>query len=346
MINPKILFALPLAIGVLTGCVSNGQNGPNLADTQAVNIPKAVMAPSADDLKTEHRIIMLPFEYAETHHASVAYTSYNELEQAMMSAGNSMIERDIALKMRDELLVAEKTGKYRTSGLQAADIAVMAKVVKGGYSSSFSERDSWTDKKGKTHVTPASCEFRVDVTLHIRVYRLPEMSQMGTFEFDGRSSSETETNNSKCPISEGQVDSLLKNASSVAVREHQYKLLNTLVPPFFVLERRQKPGQKDEALFRTTLSNSKGAKAGAKVNFFRRELKQNPLTNEQTVEEILITEGTITKDIDNNGSYVLVEKEAMINKLQLGDVVKIEHDRCPEGFYWFLGRCHKSLNVF
>ncbi|WP_127026064.1 hypothetical protein [Rheinheimera mangrovi] len=344
MINPRAFLIVPLAISVLAGCVSNG--GPALNETQSVNIPKAAMAPTPDDLKAERKIVMLPFEYAEQHHASIAFTSYTNLEQALMSSGNTIIERDIAAKMREELLVAEKTGKYRTSGLQAADIAVMAKVVKGGYSSSFSERDSWRDDDGKTHVTPASCKFEGNVALHIRVYRLPEMAQIATFEFDGRSSSNTETSNSRCPISDAEVNSLLKNASVVAVREHQYKLLNTLVPPFFVIERRQAPGKKNEALFRTTISNSKGAKAGAKVNFFRRELKINPLTNEQTVEEILITEGTITKDIDSNGSYALVKDEAAINKLQLGDVVKMEHDRCPDGFYWFLGSCHKNLNMF
>lgn len=342
--NPKALFTLPLFMGILAGCVST--SGPTLSDTQSVTIAKATMAPSPEDLKAEQRIVMLPFEYAEPHHDKIAYTTYSNLEQALMSSGNSLIERDIAAKMRDELLVAEKTGKYRTSGLQSADIAIMAKVVKGGVSSSFSERDSWRDKDGDTHVTPASCSFEGNVTLHVRVYRLPEMVQVGTYQFDGSQSSSTETSNSRCPISDAEATSLLKSAGAVAVREHQYKLLNMLVPPFFVIERRQAPGQKNEALFRTTISSAKGAKQGVKVNFFRRELKMNPLTNEQRIEEILLTEGTITKDIDGNGSYVLVKDESAINKLQLGDVVKIEHDLCPEGFYHFLGRCNKNIVVF
>ena len=99
-------------------------------------------------------------------------------------------------------------------------------------------------------------------------------------------------------------------------------------------------------MFRTTLSSIKGAKEGMKVNFYRREMRTNPLTNEQSVEEVLLTSGEITNTIDSNGSYVLVEKAAEINKLMLGDVVKVEHDRCPEGYYSLLGSCHKSLSLF
>ena len=72
----------------------------------------------------------------------------------------------------------------------------------------------------------------------------------------------------------------------------------------------------------------------------------NGVRDEQSVEEVLLTSGEITNTIDGNGSYVLVEKAAEINKLMLGDVVKVEHDRCPEGYYSLLGSCHKNLSLF
>lgn len=337
------LIVLSLASGLLAGCVSTA---PEVGSSATVNIPLAPLAPSAEELKKEQKIVLLPFEISEELQSAVASTGYASLEQALMQSGNIVIERDIAAKMRDELLVAEKTGRYRTSGLQAADIAVMVKIVSADIGSSFSERDTWVDKKGKQHTSPAECSFRGKTKMHVRAYHLPEMRQIGSFEFDGSASSSTETNNSKCPISVGQAEGLLSSATVTAVRENQFKLLNELVPPYFVIERRQIPGDKNNALFRTTLSNANGAKEGTKVNFYRRELKTNPLTEEQFVEEILLTSGQITSDIDANGSYVLVKKADEINKLMLGDVIKVEHDRCPQGYYSLLGSCHKNLNLF
>lgn len=334
-----------LAASLLAGCGLNG-GAPQVSSAAVVNIPMAPMAPTADELKQEQKVVLLPFEMSEQLHAIVAANGYASLEQALLKAGNTVIERDIAAKMRSELLVAEKTGKYRTSGLQAADIAVMVKVVNADLSSSFSERRSWTDKDGDRHTSPAECDFKGKTKMHVRAYRLPDMSPIGTYDFEGSATSSTETNNSNCPISTASAEGLIAGATNTAIVENQFKLLNELVPPYYVIERRQVPGDQNKALFRTTLSSIKGAKEGMKVNFYRREMRTNPLTKEQTVEEVLLTSGEVTNTIDGNGSYVLVKKADEINKLMLGDVVKIEHDRCPEGYYSFLGSCHKSMTLF
>ena len=341
----KLKFAVAaIAASILAGCVVKPK--VDVGSAAVVNIPMAPMAPTAEELKQEQKVVLLPFEMSEQLHAIVAGNGYASLEQALLKAGNTVIERDIAAKMRNELLVAEKTGKYRTSGLQAADIAIMVKVVNADLGSSFSERDYWTDKKGKSHTTPAKCSFSGKTKMHVRAYRLPDMIPIGTYDFEGSASSSTETSNSKCPISTANAEGLIASATNTAIVENQFKLLNELVPPYYVIERRQEPGKQNEALFRTTLSSIKGAKEGMKVNFYRREMRTNPLTNEQSVEEVLLTSGEITNTIDSNGSYVLVEKAAEINKLMLGDVVKVEHDRCPEGYYSLLGSCHKSLSLF
>lgn len=342
----KLKFAVAtLAASLLAGCVGNG-GGPQVSSAAVVNIPMAPMAPTSDELKQEQKVVLLPFEMSEQLHTVVAGNGYASLEQALLKAGNTVIERDIAAKMRSELLVAEKTGKYRTSGLQAADVAVMVTVVNADLSSSFSERSSWTDKKGKSHTSPAECDFKGKTKMHVRAYRLPEMTPIGTYDFEGSATSSTETSNSNCPITTANAEGLIASATNTAIVENQFKLLNELVPPYYVIERRQIPGDKNSALFRTTLSSIKGAKEGMKVNFYRREMRSNPLTNEQSVEEVLLTSGEITKTIDGNGSYILVKKADEINKLMLGDVVKVEHDRCPEGYYSFLGSCHKNLTLF
>lgn len=341
--NKHIVAALSLSTVLLAGCMST-KIDVNSAAT--VNIPMAPLAPTAEELKQEQKVVLLPFEMTEEMHLIAATNGYPSLEQALMKAGNTVIERDIAAKMRSELLVAEKTGKYRTSGLQAADIAVMVKVVSTDLTYSFSERSSWTDKKGKRHTTPAKCSFKGKSKLFVRAYRLPDMIQIGTYDFEGDATNSTETSNSNCPISNASFEGLISSATSTAVLENQYKLLNELVPAYYVIERRQIPGDKGNALFRTSLTNAKGAKEGAKVNFFRRELKTNPLTQEQFVEEVLLASGEITDQIDRNGSYVLVKNAEQIEKLMLGDVVKVEHDRCPEGYYSLLGSCNKNIVLF
>lgn len=343
MKNKHILIVLSLSSALLAGC---GSTTADISSAATVNIPLAPLAPSADELKKDQKIVLLPFETTDVLHTIVATNGYPILEQALMQAGNTVIERDIAAKMRNELLVAEKTGKYRTSGLQAADIAVMVKVVNSSVGSKFTERSSWTDKKGRSQSSPAECNYSGEAKLYVRAYRLPEMAQLGSFEFEGKASASTEINNSNCPISAGAAEGLITSATETAIRENQFKLLNELVPSNYILERRQVPGEKNTALFLTSLSNTKGAKKGAKVNFYRRELKTNQLTKEEFIEEVLLTTGEITDKIDSNGSYILVKDADNINKLMLGDVVKIEHDRCPDGYFSMLGSCHKSINIF
>lgn len=342
--NKKMAIAVALSAALLVSCSTT--NNANISSSVLVNIPLAPLAPSAEELKQEQKVVLLPFEMTEELHIIAAANGYPSLEQALMKAGNSMIERDIAARMRSELLVAEKTGKYRTSGLQAADIAVMVKVVNIDLSRKFTKSDSWTDKKGKHHTSPAKCNFNSTSKLFVRAYRLPDMIQIGTFDFEGDASSSTETSNSSCPLSTASAESLISRATETAIIENQYKLLNELVPAYYVIERRQQPGDKSKALFRTSLTNTQGAKQGTKVNFYRRELKTNQLTQEQFVEEVLLTSGEITNQIDRNGSYVLVKGVNEIEKLMLGDVVRMEHERCPEGYFSFLGSCNKNLELF
>ncbi|MCL4410060.1 MAG: hypothetical protein M1356_07110 [Gammaproteobacteria bacterium] len=314
----------------------------DLSSAQSVNLPLAAFAPTPDEMNQEQRVVLLPPEFETQAGELVSRQLYNDLEQALIRAGTRVLERDRAESMADELIAAEKLGQYRTQGPQAANIVLFSRVTNAGWGSSFNERDSYTDKKGRRNTIPAYCSYSGSVRVQVRAYELPDMHPIETFNLEGSASSREDSNNRNCPVTEGQAAGLLSSAIQRALAQEQTAIANAMAPNFYVTERRNANGGK-VALFRITADSSRGAQQGRDVEIFRRELRTDALTQQEYMEEVRIASGVISSQVDRTGSFVIIRDIDQADRIQAGDVARIRQGNCPDGYMSLLGSCQRSL---
>jgi len=347
MFNKNTLAAAAIvSTTLLTGCVGGGLKPGN---TEPVSVAQTVMAPTAQELKAQmsghgYKIILSPVEYSGSYDKVFASEVYDDLSQRLLKSGNTVVDRALAAKLKNELLAAETTGKFRTSGPAVADIAIMAKIASVKYSKSFHESNSWKDKDGKYHKTDASCSFSSKAQLYVRAYKIPSMELINTYEYEGSSSFSTDTSRSSCPITDASANGLMAKALKDAIKSGSGETLNDLAPEAYVIERRDnEDGSK--SLFRVTIGKRSGAMKDATVKFFRKKSHVTPITNEVRIEKALLGEGeVIAEGIDAHGSYVYIDDAELINELKIGDIARLDHGKCDVGEYEVFGSCVKLPN--
>ncbi|MED5523656.1 MAG: hypothetical protein VX447_02710 [Pseudomonadota bacterium] len=334
-----------LNLGVLIALSAIGLNGcktlyPKPSEGQLVNLVQAPLAPTANELRAQikgygRKIIIEPVETTEKSYQLYSNLINDNLKQLLMSSGNTVVERGLSKKFLAELKAAEARGVYKENGPIIADTAITVKLASLGYSGEFYESSTWKDKDGKSHRDPAYCKFESQAKLFVHVYKIPSMEMVNKYDYDGEESTRIEMNSSRCPINKGTLDGLYRAAISSALKSGTATTMNDLAPSAYIVERRDLG---NESLYRVTINGAKGAHAGGKVRFYRKEKNVNPITKDVRVDELLIGEGEITDSIDATGAYVLVKDKAIIDKLMIGDVVKLKHQEACDGV-WIFDKC-------
>ena len=343
----KKLLLVAVAAGsvLLTGCTP-----PTIGDTAPAPLLETEVMPTKAELKAQMsgqgtKIILSPVEYSDNHAKGFTSEVYEDLSQRLLKSGNTLVDRTLAAKLKNELLAAESSGKYRTSGPAVADIAIMTKISEVGLTSRFSESRSWVDDDGEKHKIEASCRFESTAELYVRAYKIPSMELINTYEYEGSSSSSTETRNSKCPISDVAAATLVSRALQDAVKSGSFETLNDLAPDAYVIERRDNEDS-SKALFQVTISKRAGAVEGATVKFYRKSIDVTPITNEERVRKTLLGEGEIIAEgINDQTSYVYVKDKELIETLQMGDIAQLEHGKCDADETQVFGSCVKIPSI-
>ncbi|RUO80246.1 hypothetical protein CWI84_06335 [Idiomarina tyrosinivorans] len=338
------LIGMGLSAMLIGGCMSTG--GHQVAKSQEVNLPKATIMPSAQQLSGEGMsVVVLPVETGSDIDAKIGEIAYDQFEGALLGAGNRVIERDLATKMQDELRAAELSGRYNTDGIAAADIALFAKISGTDFNREFTERSVWYDDDGDRHVVPPKCEYNGHANINVRAYKLPDMTPVGTYVYDGASSFERETSNSSCPVSAGEIDGLKQSATRNAIDANLHELLTSIAPNFYVIARRDLTEDSGTSLFRVNLGSRKGAREDAEVTFYRMEERVHPITGAKTLEPVAIGNGTFTADIGMDYGYVLVDEPEVRDQIRLGNVVRLVHSRCGNQKEGWLGVCWPGIKL-
>jgi len=322
LVKASAITTLALA---LAGCMSSG---PKVAETRVVNLPDAQVMPTPEQVKDPgYRIVVSPVRYASDVPEELAEKVYGGMESLLLQAGNKVIDRSLANELRQELEVAESEGRFNTSGVVSADVAVLATVESANLTYSFTERRVKNDD-GERKVYPAHCDFAANSKIDVKAYFLPEMTPVGTWKFEGRDTSKSETNDDDCPISNAGARGLLTAATQDAVEGHMHELLTPLAPNFYVLERRDGDSG---TLFRTNLGSSKGAKAGATVKLFKLEEIAATEYSAARVNRVQLGEGEIVEGVRGDMSYVYVSDKDVAQQIRRGHVVQLKHSKCGVG---------------
>jgi len=326
-IMKKTLIAVGISTAVLlSGCVSTEITSPSTYSK--VNMQAADIMPSKEEIKGAKLKVVI-FNPDDTgiklaKNAKLGHSIANTIEQYASKSGVEIVDRNLANKLKQEIELAEMKGKHEYQGPNIADYAITGTVSAVNVGATFSEASSWIDKKGKKHITPASCRYSASVTANLRIYKLPALNFSKAITIDDNVGTSSETRNSSCSFSQASAESLARQAAVAAVKDARTDFQNHFSAKAYVLEQRKKDG---ENIFKLSRGNDMGFVSQAEVHFYHLEASKNPLSGEMGTEEYRIATGTVSNQVGTNFAWVVIDDEKQAEKIKLGDYVKVEFSK-------------------
>ncbi len=312
----KTLMATVIVAG-LAGCQTTEVCTP---DTRVELEAAEVQLPSSDNMK----VVVLPIDLEFKNHAAkkMQATMRNALETQVDETGANLVDRKIANKVKGEIKLAEQSGRLSNKGVPIADYAIITEITSADLSKSFSERRTYENDEGETKVIPASCSYDFDVAAVAKVVALPSMEVVKRINLSGDHYSSTETNNSRCPISETSYTAMAAKAAAEAV-EHSAEIKKMLAASAPVLEMRQCEAGTQ---VRIAMGKNKKIQPGADILF------TNAMKGMEGETEIFpIGEGYVVNNeinaVSEKYSWVVVDEETAL-KVQKGSLGKVVPQVC------------------
>lgn len=286
-------------------------------DTTEINIP------STEDTK----VIVLPPSISFHDQAATKLMSSmrNSLEAQIAKSGAELVDRSLANKLKNELILAEHSGRVSTKGASIADIAIITEITASNLTYKHKEARTREKADGEVKRYPAECDFKVKVKAVAKVVSIPSMELLKRIEMEGDEDIEVEERRSDCPISVGQYQSLASKAAAEAV-EHTYELKKMLAASAPVLELRQ---CEHGSMVRLNMGKNKRIEPGAEV-LFTKGMK----SMDGELEVFPIGTGYVVENEHNavtpKYSWVSIDEETAL-RVQKGSLGKVVPEKCRLG---------------
>ncbi len=315
--NLFLSIITPFLLLLFSGCATT----VDLSKFKDADLKEAEIMPSKNQLKQE-RIKIIVFEadavgLAKATRAQLGVALAKSIESQLSVVGTEVVDRNLAIKLKDELRLAESMGKGNYSGPAVAQYAISSKLTGADYTISFVRESSWKDDKGVVHVTPASYNHIGAVSGTVGIYELPALRLVTSFNISGSSMLNDPSNQ----VNLSTQDNLLRVATNSAIGKQQV-LKNYFAPKGYVVERRT-DGKK--SIFKILLGLEQGAKQEDKAVIYDIRKKTNLLTGIEQIDERPIAEAKVSDQITATESWVVPEDEEAAANIRLGNVVKVKY---------------------
>lgn len=315
----KKVVPVVLALAI-SGCATTNISNPTTFEPLQLE-PSEVM-PTKDELAGKPaRVVVFNADdgdIALAKRARLGATISGEIERYLSRADVELVDRSLAEKMREELVLAEMHGRTEYTGPEVADYAIVSSITQATTGSSFTEARVWQDKKGKTHRTPAKCKYSSGVAGTIRVYKMPAMQTIAFVDLEGRSSSDQETRHSQCSLNQAGGDGLARAAATNGVANARAKLKNHFAPRGYITEHRF---IKNKHIVKVNIGSARGLKTGDRVQIMTVSRSFDSLNDRESVETSPLGTGRVTNQISSNFAWIIVDKKIADN-IRLGQPVQ------------------------
>jgi len=309
-----------LALG---GCANQGVS---LSDYyKETSLQPADHLPTEAELNSQGRAKVVVIETddgnLENARKSQAGTTLTRaIEETLGAGGAEVVDRSIITpKLYQELKNAEMQSVGRSDdGPSVANYAVKATITLAEYGAEFVPESSFTDKKGKTYVTPASWSHKARANISIRVYELPSLHLVKTVNGSGMISTSTSDRGSF-----NTAVSMIRSATQDALKDVRSEFLNLFAPRGYVIGKRE--DGKGKSLFKVTAGSEQGMVPGNPVVIFSEQESVNPITKKVSHDNIPIVEGAVSNIVTPNEAWVIPDDEEKAKRVRLGDQIEVKH---------------------
>jgi len=323
----KFIFFFYLSIlFFFSGC---GTAIDNLGVFQPEPIQRAELMPSQKALKGEKlKVVVMAvedanFDLAKRANLGKALTRMIETEIGRDKAVD-ILDRSVSERFEEELKLTELNGEDNEDNmlLASADYAVVGELKNASFNSRFIARSSWTDKKGKTYVTPAHYIYEAAVDGQIKFFELPSMKLKKIISF---SDTESRSEDSRFLGNRVRVDQgMLNRAGSNAIRSARIELKNFLAPKGYLIDARTYDG---DHIIKISLGLNNGLKEGDLIEITTKKRVTNQLTEESNVESYLVAYATVSNKIQERTAWAQLDEVLDGEEIRLGDEVKVVYSK-------------------
>ena len=306
------ILSLPFALvllAVLTACGSV----PPLLPAQKVQL-----SGNGDDLKTSNMKIFLIEGENRNISSALQFNFRDIVADTVNASGSEVLDRELAQKIFGEIdfssMNSEGSDEY--TGPESANFLMISTLKRSTAYGNYVSRSSWTDKKGKTHVTPAYCKYSGNVSGKVEIRKLPSMKRVNIVDISGSASFQDVNGNRSCN-KRGMISGITDSALQQTLRKgnEQYKMITQHVGAnAYVTGARKHDGK---IYLETNLGRMLGAKKKIKVNIY------------QLIEGEIVEVAT-ANFLDNNNIYAerafLKIDQDDFPRIKRGMIVKLSGD--------------------
>lgn len=332
----RIIVSLAV-LATLTGCQSTGQHVCS-ASTR-VELPESNHV--VNGTSNTKVVVFEPELKLDTKTAKRITASFHQaLIQQIDVTGSQIVDRDLAKKLKTELQIAEASGRYSSEGVPIADYAIFTDIGVANFSREFQAAHTSYDPIADKHIyVAAACDFKATIEASTRTVSLPDMITMEQIQFVGDQSFSFDTTNSRCPISQDQINSMIAKAAKYAVTRND-DLKNLLAPRASVVEMRQCD---TGTMVRIDMGSKNGVMPEWEVDFITHEKVTN-YAGDIEVETSGYGEGVVINNAEHgikpNHAWVIIDND-MAGKVKRGDTIKVKFEStCNSMGSFFASFCH------
>ena len=247
-----------------------------------------------------------------------------------------LVDRKASEKLKKEIALSEmnKTGSYK--GPKVADFAISGTISNSGFTSKYSAGSVFYSPRTGLVTIPPSYNYSSDVSGNLKIYELPSLTVVEAIEFSGKKS-RTENVKQDGGMELGAIqiggnkvagsdrdDNLVRRAGEDAIDNIKIAIKNFFAKKGYILEKRFFNGK---TIFKISIGSLDGIKHGDKFEITSQYEVENAITNESEVETRIIASGTVTDKIEPKVSWTVIDDETQIEKIRLGDSVKIKYKK-------------------
>lgn len=322
--NLKTLLTI-MAVSLVSGCATQindfGSYRPApITDTDVMPSPEQLEAKrtkvlvfEADDKAVRDRL----------NNAGVLMA--RKIEEVLLQSSVEIVDRSLAMRLRDEIALAEAKGDGSTtySGPEVASVAVRSFITNVGAGSKFTPASQY-EYKGKIYQVAHYCNYTGYATGGMRIYEVPSLRLMGTFAMKGNVSM---SESAYCRNDQSVLLGLARQAVEDSVNSKRVDIKNMFAPKGYVVEKRV---MGKNVIFKVMVGKTHSAASQDKLTFYTVQKNENRLIKKVEFEEVPITTGVLSNQIGEDFAWIIPDNLDKARQIRLGDFVKIVYKK---GFF-------------
>jgi len=327
-------FSLFLIIlSILTGC---GASIDSIETYTPVPLERAPFMPTKEEIKTgKTKVVLTPIDdrnFKLAQRANLGQSLYIELDKELSTSGTvEVLDRHIAQKFDEEIKLSElgQESQMDEVELSVAKFAISGSLSNVQFISRYTQRQIYTDKKGKQYVTPAHYNYTAAVSGILKVYSIPSMKVLKTIEFSdsvGRREDSRFFGNNHIPI---DASGMINRAGRDAIHSTRHAFKNFLAPKGYIMKLRQL--DEDEQIVQISIGSLDGLEVGNEVHIYSTISSENPLTEEIEIETIKIADGIVSDKLSEHRAWIIIEERT--RPIKLGDYVKAKYSKGFQDYF-------------